>query len=50
MAICARTPESMWSMRCEIGWPMLDGRRQVREPRAHVGVDLVHRRLSSAVA
>ena len=22
-AICARTPDSMWSSRCEIGWPML---------------------------
>jgi hypothetical protein len=21
MAICERTPESMWSMRCEMGWP-----------------------------
>jgi hypothetical protein len=23
IAICARTPDSMWSMRCEIGWPRL---------------------------
>ena len=22
VAICARTPDSMWSSRCEIGWPI----------------------------
>jgi hypothetical protein len=26
MAICERTPDSMWSMRCEMGWPISDAR------------------------
>ena len=39
-AISARTPESRWSSRCEIGWPTLIDDRQHREPRADVGDDL----------
>ena len=40
-AICARTPESMWSRRCEIGWPTLTVGRQHGEARADVGDDLL---------
>ena len=33
-AISARTPESMWSSRCEIGWPTLTATgRAARRPR-----------------
>ena len=40
-AICARTPESMWSSRCEIGWPTLIETGSTDEPGADVGDDLV---------
>ena len=41
MAICERTPDSMWSMRCEIGWPtaMAAGRLTSR---VRMSADLTH--------
>ena len=39
-AICARTPDSMWSRRCAIGWPMLIDTGSIDELGADVRVHL----------
>ena len=40
-AICARTPDSMWSRRCEIGWPTLTVAGSMARRDADVGDDLL---------
>ena len=39
IAICDRTPDSIWSMRWEIGWPMFSATGSVDEHPAHIGED-----------
>ncbi len=43
MAICERTPDSMWSMRCEMGWPMEIAAGRFASRARMSAADLAHR-------
>jgi hypothetical protein len=49
MAICERTPDSMWSMRCEMGWPMaIAAGRLIRRARMSAEISPIERVISEA--